>query len=613
MELLNGAVIASDTFAQGNAGGVTVMSGSIAITGGSISSSTVGAGHAGTVTVMANSISLTTGSSFISSASIGDGDAGTVTVTADSVFITADAFISNSTFGEGEAGTLTVTADTLSLTDGGAITSAAAFGSSGNAGMVTVTAKTVSLTDFSEIRSNTSSGTSGNAGVVTIMADIVSLTDFSSIRSNTFGGGRPGMVIVMANNSLSLRNSSKIGNNPSDNTALPNITDMVNIVADTVSLINDSSIDSATSGSGDGGFITIIANNISLTGFSEINSDSFGAGDAGDVLIHATEALTVGGRSRLNSSTIGEGNAGSITLNVGQLVADGNSNITSSSFGGTAGNAGTVTIEGAGGPGTMARLVALSGADVETQANGAEGGNIVVAAEAVELTEEARISAERDGEGNAGTININTLQTLLVDQSEVNTSATQADGGDVNITAGFIQLRDGQVTSAVGSGNGSGGNITVDTNLGLLERSEIRADAFGGPGGNITIRSNGFISDANSVISASSQRSVDGTVDIQGLDDLSGSLTDIDPGFAATAALRSDPCIGRLRGTGISRFTVAGRDRLPSEPGGLLPSPAGQISVAAVAPPARQAAAQLSRGQLGPAAARTEWHRDCGR
>ncbi len=102
-------------------------------------------------------------------------------------------------------------------------------------------------------------------------------------------------------------------------------------------------------------------------------------------------------------------------------------------------------------------------------------------------------------------------------------------------------------------------------------------------------------------------------VDIQGLDDLSGSLTDIDPGFAATAALRSDPCIGRLRGEGISRFTVAGRDRLPSEPGGLLPSPAGQLSVSAAGQPAEQQAAQLSLGRLGLAPARTAWHRDCGR
>ncbi len=189
----------------------------------------------------------------------------------------------------------------------------------------------------------------------------------------------------------------------------------------------------------------------------------------------------------------------------------------------------------------------------------------------------------------------------------------QGDGGDIKITADFTKLRDGQIVTSVRGGDGGGGNITVDTNLGILERGEIRANAFGGPGGNITIQANGFITDTDSVVSASSQQSVDGTVDIQGLVDLSGSLAPIDPSFASAAALQSDPCIGRLRGEGISRFTRAGRDRLPTEPGGLLPSPSSKAAVAVVAPPARQVTARLRQGQPRLASSLTAWHRDCVR
>ncbi len=58
-----------------------------------------------------------------------------------------------------------------------------------------------------------------------------------------------------------------------------------------------------------------------------------------------------------------------------------------------------------------------------------------------------------------------------------------------------------------------------------------------------------------------------------------GSLTTVDPDFASTATLRSDLCARRLQGEGISRFTVAARDRLPVEPGGLQPSPSGTASI----------------------------------
>lgn len=159
-----------------------------------------------------------------------------------------------------------------------------------------------------------------------------------------------------------------------------------------------------------------------------------------------------------------------------------------------------------------------------------------------------------------------------IERSAIRTDAVQADGGDVEIRAEFIELRNTEIVTSVGNGSGQGGNVAVDTDLGLLERSEIRADAFGGPGGNITIQANGLIADVDSVVSASSEQSVDGTVSIQGLADLSGSLAPIDPSFASASALQRNRCADRLRGRGISRFTLAGRDRIPIEPDGLLPS-----------------------------------------
>ena len=59
----------------------------------------------------------------------------------------------------------------------------------------------------------------------------------------------------------------------------------------------------------------------------------------------------------------------------------------------------------------------------------------------------------------------------------------------------MIRLRDSQITTAVGSGRGAGGNITIDPEFVVLENSQISANAFGGPGGNITIRAGVLLSD----------------------------------------------------------------------------------------------------------------------
>ncbi len=207
-----------------------------------------------------------------------------------------------------------------------------------------------------------------------------------------------------------------------------------------------------------------------------------------------------------------------------------------------------------------------------------QGGNVTIIARELKLFDGSEISANANNIGEAGNIAINVAETLLIDQSEVSTNALQADGGDVDITANLLQLRDGRITTSVGDGDGSGGNIRVDARLGLLERSEIRADAFGGPGGNITIQTDGFIADITSQVSASSEQSVDGTVAIQGLVDLAGLLTPIDLSFVSAATLISDRCAGRLQGEGIGHFTLAGRDRIPIAPDGILPRPPARVA-----------------------------------
>jgi large exoprotein involved in heme utilization and adhesion len=170
---------------------------------------------------------------------------------------------------------------------------------------------------------------------------------------------------------------------------------------------------------------------------------------------------------------------------------------------------------------------------------------------------------------------ITTGDTLLLrGHSAITTEARQADGGNIQVTAQtLVRLRDSQITTAVGSGTGRGGNITIDPQFVILERSQLVADAFGGPGGNITIVAQGFVPDAASRVSASSALAAPGEVNIQALTNVSGVVAPLPQQFLPAAALLSARCAERRRAGRSSSLVLGGRDGVPREPGALGPSP----------------------------------------
>jgi large exoprotein involved in heme utilization and adhesion len=157
----------------------------------------------------------------------------------------------------------------------------------------------------------------------------------------------------------------------------------------------------------------------------------------------------------------------------------------------------------------------------------------------------------------------------------VTTEAETADGGNIQLTIGsLVELRDSQITATVKSGVGQGGNILIDPQFVVLQRSQVRADAFGGPGGNVRIVAGVFLADPASPVSASSALGINGVVDIQApVTSLSGAVAPLPQEFAAVAALLRDRCAGRLREGRVSSLVLGGRDGVPSEPGSLLLSP----------------------------------------
>ena len=117
-----------------------------------------------------------------------------------------------------------------------------------------------------------------------------------------------------------------------------------------------------------------------------------------------------------------------------------------------------------------------------------KGGNIIVQAQEIELRNRGTVSTQSTGPGDAGNIVIQAGQTFQSRNGAVTTEADTADGGNITLMVGsLVELRDSQLTATVKCGEAQGGNIPIDPQAVVLQRSQIRADAFRGPGGNVRI------------------------------------------------------------------------------------------------------------------------------
>ncbi len=161
--------------------------------------------------------------------------------------------------------------------------------------------------------------------------------------------------------------------------------------------------------------------------------------------------------------------------------------------------------------------------------------------------------------------------------ASVTTEASQASGGNIVVQAtDSIRLVNSTISTSVQGGpETSGGNIAIDPTIMTLQNSQILAQAVQGQGGNITIVAGTFLMDATSLVSASSQFGLSGAVNIQSpVSMLSGTLATLPKQPLPVQHLLQQRCAAQANGQ-LSSLVVAGRDTLPSEPGGWLMSSTG--------------------------------------
>jgi filamentous hemagglutinin family protein len=543
MELKNGAKIGALTFGEDALGGeIVAQVGSLSLTGGAQiarTSHSLKAGSTGGVKITATD---------------------SVTISGKSIAGESSGLFSNAFAGE-TLGGVSVSASSLEMSEGGTISVLSLdTGASGE----------ISLT-----------GPPGRAALREL-----TVTGGATISSSVVGDALPGRVTVTADSVLLSGRDPRAALNRSgilSSSRLDARAGDISLNVGRLTVTNGAVIESGSQVSRQGGNVTVQArDSVLVSGGGSVTSQA-NLTDVGEVRIEPpaggpAPTLTID-NGAVRASTRGGGDAGKVTLTVDRLNLTGGGQIQSSSERNASGAGGDVTITAAD---SVTVKGAASGVFSTTEGSGRGGSIGLLRAARVALIDGATISASSTGttQALAGNVNLTVGDSLVMNNSTITTSARIADGGNISITStgSRLHLTDSQVTTSVQSGVGVGGNITLGAathpfDFTILDHSQVRADAFRGPGGNINIVADVLLA-GDSVISASSAQNVQGTIEIQArVTDLSGTLTQLPAGVLQAATLLRASCAARVATGKASSLVLAGREGLPPEPESFLWSP----------------------------------------
>ena len=604
LTLTNSAKVDTSTLGQGNAGDINIAAseditidseGSNGFPSGIISSVRSDAvGDAGDVTISTNNLTLTNGGTVNTSIGrSGQGNAGDINITAtgDLTFSgqnSSDFFIADfdnfpsglisSVVGSdavGNAGDVTISTNNLTLTEKGVIT--VETQGRGDAGSIDIKAFgdiTIVGGDFSArfsgfsdgITSGVGVGAVGNGGKIDISTTNLSVTNESEVSSNTDGQGNSGNINITATNSILLDRGSI-----SSEVATPTA--------------------NSTTASGNAGNIEIATSKLTVTDSTAfISASTFSDGNAGNLSINAAEFFTVTNDAVIQANVFDNatGTSGDLTIETANLSVTNGAQISALTRGeGDAGNltiraTDSVLITGETGTGSSALLA------IAVEEDG-KGGELNIFTQNLTVSDNAISSVGNfptieglgdPGIGEPGDLNIQ-ADSINVESGGRIAAATQSsigEGANINLdVADSITLRDGSLISAQAFKEGNGGNLNIDTNFiiaFLNGNNDIVASAEQGNGGNININAESLfgieerpLSDSTNDINASSEFSIDGTVNVSTPDvnPVQGA-TELPTNVVESEQTTQQACEGNRETAAKNGLNITGK-------GGIVPDP----------------------------------------
>jgi len=404
--------------------------------------------------------------------------------------------------GSANAGYLEMEANNIYIRDGAWINTQTE--AKGNAGNIKITAhnkleisgegpekKWIGKTRLaSAVVSGSTNKSTGHGGQIDIHANEILLSGGAFIQTGTQSSGNAGEINIIANTITLMGSSSK------------NRSSQIESNSYAKDLVYDVNI------TGTGGKITINAKNINLFDGAQISSSSMAeekaSGKAGDIDIRLEDTLRISGQNLEAEEIVGRSSG---------IYARSRQNIQA-----VAGEAGKIKIY-------AGSIVMDNHALVSTSSNGLENaGDIEIQTRQSILLTASRIASEslmafdnNQNGGEAGIISINAGDDVQLFQSaRITTNAISSGGGRINIhTQKALTLINSDITTNVFKGEGNGGDINIRSELTIMNHGIISANADAGDGGAIFIHTRNLIQSTDSRIEATSKRGNDGTVEIE--------------------------------------------------------------------------------------------------
>ncbi|NEQ97093.1 MAG: filamentous hemagglutinin N-terminal domain-containing protein [Cyanothece sp. SIO2G6] len=575
----------------------------------------------GRIQISAQDISLNGGSFLLLGISPGFDDpnsqGGNIRLDASgTIQLTGASTIQNAVFpgAVGNGGDIELVAAVLEVVDGAQVQARTdGTGAAGNVGIMAGDRVTIADAN-SALFSNVGVDGVGNGGNVVISAPVLEVLNGGQIQADTAGTGNAGRVVITAADQVTIDGlnsaifsevlATGVGNGGS-----------VELTAPVVRVLNGGQVQTSTEGRGNAGTVVISASDrvvfsgtspdgaFNSSAFSQVDRDAVGNG--GDIII-TTGALEVSDGAQLVTNTAGDGNAGHVILTVEhQASFDGGDILTAVEPNGV-GEGGDITI-------TAASLEVLNGGSLSANTNGTgdagnirltvsdrftlagrmgansssvfsgvnatgtgQGGNVEVTAVVVDIRDNAQLAASTFGLGNAGNISLVGRDRATIDNgtifSEVAPTAT-GEGGTITMIGGDLQVRNGGQLQANTEGNGNAGNIILSgATIGLLEGGQLQASSRGnGDAGSVTLEASDRVTLTNTLsngrVTSASRSGVFSRLGVGGM----GNGGDITITAETLEVLNGSQLVANTAGTGdAGTITIVASDTVTLDSGLLL-------------------------------------------
>ncbi|MEH1969435.1 S-layer family protein [Nostoc sp.] len=451
----------------------------------------------------------------------------------------------------------------------------------------------------------------GSTGDIRINTGKLIATNGAYIQNYSFGGGNGGNLTVQASEYADLTGASLYGSGLYTGATSTGNAGNLKVITNKLIVRNGARVTSDTYGEGDAGNLTIDTKHLNVQD-SQVSATTFGKGNAANLTVHASESVDLNGEIPGNEKGYpgglfaqvdlnGTGRGGNLTINTGRLSVSDGSKVQVATFG--QGDAGSLFIKtsdidvfntpNANNYYSTGIFVGIQRDPRTVNTPKGKGGSLTIKADQLSVRNGASISADNDGMGIGGNIDIIANTLRLVDKAAINAKAAFEDAGNITLLVPHLILlrRNSQISTTAGTdrGPGKGGNMIINTDFLVAipnEDSNITADSSGGKGGAINIT-------AKRVFGLEVRKHRTSKSDITAISQLSptfnGEITlklpTFDPAknivefpvnvIDPAALISQNPC---TRGLG-SKFVITGRGGIPPGPTETFNTDAVQVDL----------------------------------